>query len=61
VEQGLPEKLFTAAEHPYTRALLDAVPQAQPGRHRRRGAAQGTAAHAGAAPDATPAAPAPNA
>jgi len=36
VEQGPPERLFTAAEHPYTRALLDAVPQAQPGRHRRR-------------------------
>ncbi len=37
VEQGPPERLFTAAEHPYTRALLDAVPQAQPGRNRRRG------------------------
>jgi ABC-type glutathione transport system ATPase component len=36
VEQGPPERLFTAAEHPYTRALLDAVPQAQPGRNRRR-------------------------
>lgn len=36
VEQGPPERLFTAAEHPYTRALLDAVPQAQPGRKRRR-------------------------
>ena len=36
VEQGPPERLFSAAEHPYTRALLDAVPQAQPGRNRRR-------------------------
>ena len=31
VEQGPPERLFTAAEHPYTRALLDAVPHAEPG------------------------------
>ena len=30
VEQGPPERLFTAAEHPYTRALLEAVPQAEP-------------------------------
>jgi ABC-type microcin C transport system duplicated ATPase subunit YejF len=30
VEQGPPEKLFTAAEHPYTRALVDAVPEANP-------------------------------
>lgn len=30
VEQGPPERLFTAAEHPYTRTLVDAVPQAQP-------------------------------
>jgi peptide/nickel transport system ATP-binding protein len=30
VEQGPPERLFAAAEHPYTRALLDAVPQAEP-------------------------------
>ena len=32
VEQGAPEKLFTAAEHPYTRALLDAVPKTEPAR-----------------------------
>jgi ABC-type oligopeptide transport system ATPase subunit len=32
VEQGPPERLFTAAEHPYTRALLEAVPQAEPAR-----------------------------
>jgi ABC-type oligopeptide transport system ATPase subunit len=30
VEQGPPERLFTAAEHPYTRALLEAVPEAEP-------------------------------
>jgi ABC-type oligopeptide transport system ATPase subunit len=30
VEQGPPERLFSEAEHPYTRTLLDAVPQAEP-------------------------------
>jgi ABC-type oligopeptide transport system ATPase subunit len=30
VEQGPPEKLFRAAEHPYTRTLLEAVPRAEP-------------------------------
>ncbi len=30
VEQGPPQRLFHAAEHPYTRALLEAVPQAEP-------------------------------
>ncbi len=30
VEQGPPEQLFTAAQHPYTRTLLEAVPQAEP-------------------------------
>jgi ABC-type glutathione transport system ATPase component len=30
VEQGPPERLFSAAEHPYTRALLQAVPEAEP-------------------------------
>ena len=32
VEQGPPERLFDAAEHPYTRALLEAVPEAEPQR-----------------------------
>ncbi len=32
VEQGPPERLFHAAEHPYTRALLEAVPEAEPKR-----------------------------
>jgi peptide/nickel transport system ATP-binding protein len=36
VEQGRPEALFQAAAHPYTRALLDAVPRAEPGALRRR-------------------------
>ena len=30
VEQGPPDRLFEAAEHPYTRALLAAVPRAEP-------------------------------
>ena len=30
VEQGPPDKLFSDAEHPYTRTLLAAVPEAQP-------------------------------
>ena len=33
VEQGPPEKLFTQAEHPYTRTLLAAVPRAEPPQH----------------------------
>ena len=32
VEQGTPQQLFRQAAHPYTRALLDAVPRAEPGR-----------------------------
>ena len=36
VEQGPPERLFHAAEHPYTRALLAAVPLAEPRRGRPR-------------------------
>jgi len=30
VEQGPPDKLFHAAEHPYTKALVAAVPKAEP-------------------------------
>jgi peptide/nickel transport system ATP-binding protein len=36
VEQGRPGALFHSAAHPYTRALLDAVPRAAPGAARRR-------------------------
>ncbi len=35
VEQGSPETLFQAAAHPYTRALMDALPRAQPGVRRQ--------------------------
>ena len=34
VEQGSPDALFQAAAHPYTRALMDAVPRARPGARR---------------------------
>jgi peptide/nickel transport system ATP-binding protein len=40
VEQGSPEDLFERCAHPYTRALLEAVPRARPGRERRRRGAQ---------------------
>jgi peptide/nickel transport system ATP-binding protein len=36
VEQGRPEDLFNRCAHPYTRALLEAVPRARPGRARQR-------------------------
>ncbi len=34
VEQGPPERLFAEAQHPYTRALLEAVPKLVPRRRR---------------------------
>ncbi|MDT7833578.1 oligopeptide/dipeptide ABC transporter ATP-binding protein [Aquabacterium sp. OR-4] len=34
VEQGSPDQLFSAAAHPYTRALMDAVPRLRPGARR---------------------------
>ncbi|MCM2251015.1 MAG: ATP-binding cassette domain-containing protein [Ramlibacter sp.] len=40
VEQGPPDRLFRAAQHPYTRALLEAVPQAEPARRAPRPRAQ---------------------
>jgi len=49
VERGAPETLFERAAHPYTRALLQAVPRLQPGAARTRRAA--------AVPAATSAAP----
>ncbi|WP_395700427.1 ABC transporter ATP-binding protein [Aquabacterium sp.] len=42
VEQGDPDTLFHAAAHPYTRALLQAVPRTQPS-GARRGAARAAA------------------
>ena len=36
VEQASPEALFARGGHPYTRALLEAVPRAEPGAFRRR-------------------------
>ena len=35
VEQGRPEDLLNHCAHPYTRALLEAVPRARPGRQRQ--------------------------
>ena len=49
VEQGRPEDLFRAAAHPYTRALLDAVPRAEPGARRRRGKAAAASSQIGVA------------
>jgi peptide/nickel transport system ATP-binding protein len=43
VEQGRPEDLFGRCAHPYTRTLLEAVPQTRPGRARRRRGAQAIA------------------
>jgi peptide/nickel transport system ATP-binding protein len=40
VERGRPEDLFDRCAHPYTRALLEAVPRARPGRARQRRGAQ---------------------
>ena len=49
VEQGRPEDLFEHCAHPYTRALLDAVPRAQAGGGRRRRGAQAIASQSAAA------------
>jgi peptide/nickel transport system ATP-binding protein len=63
VEQGTPEDLFGGSAHPYTRALLEAVPRTRPGRERRRRGAQAIAsqsvgsngcAYAGRCPFADP-------
>jgi peptide/nickel transport system ATP-binding protein len=43
VEQGRPEDLFGRCAHPYTRALLEAVPRTRPGRERQRRGAQAIA------------------
>jgi peptide/nickel transport system ATP-binding protein len=41
VEQGTPAQLFQSAAHPYTRALMDAVPRARPGARRPARPVQG--------------------
>src|SRR5712675_1991714 len=43
VEQGSPEDLFAHCAHPYTRALLEAIPRARAGGVRRRRGAQAIA------------------
>ena len=48
VEQGRPEDLFARSAHPYTRALLDAVPRARAGGARRRRGAQAIASQSSA-------------
>jgi len=48
VEQGGPADLFAHSAHPYTRALLDAVPRARAGGVRRRRGAQAIGSQASA-------------
>src|SRR5262249_10723253 len=48
VEQGRPADLFARSAHPYTRALLDAVPKARAGGVRRRRGAQAIVTQASA-------------
>lgn len=43
VEKGRPEDLFEHCAHPYTRALLEAVPRVRSGRQRQRRGAQAVA------------------
>jgi len=49
VEEGTPERLFRAAAHPYTRALLDAVPSVDDPDRRRRARERARAARGAAA------------
>tara|TARA_A100001037_G_scaffold206394_1_gene184661 strand:+ start:17242 stop:18219 length:978 start_codon:yes stop_codon:yes gene_type:complete len=42
VEQGPTVEIFSAAAHPYTRALLDAVPKMTPGERRSRSSLKGS-------------------
>lgn len=46
VERGSPAELFRNAQHPYTKSLVGAVPQVQPGRARARREAAAQAARA---------------
>lgn len=43
VEQGPTEEIFAGSVHPYTRALLDAVPKMTPGEGRARSSLKGSA------------------
>src|SRR5438128_396667 len=49
VEQGRPQRLFDTCAHPYTRALLQAVPRARAGGVRRRRGAQSIASQSAGA------------
>ncbi|QQO21200.1 ATP-binding cassette domain-containing protein [Bradyrhizobium diazoefficiens] len=49
VEQGRPEDLFERCAHPYTRALLEAVPRARAGGGRRRHGGQAIASQSATA------------
>jgi peptide/nickel transport system ATP-binding protein len=49
VEQGRPADLFEHCAHPYTRALLEAIPRARAGGVRRRRGAQAIASQSAAA------------
>ncbi len=53
VEQGAPEDLFERCAHPYTRALLEAVPRARAVGVRRRRGAQAIASQSAAAAGCT--------
>ncbi len=50
VEQGEPEAVFAEPAHPYTQALLDAVPRPDPGLARRSSVPDGTAETASTVP-----------
>ena len=54
VEQGSPDTLFTHAAHPYTRALMAAVPHAVPGGRASRRLPPVVAAAAGPSPTPSP-------
>jgi peptide/nickel transport system ATP-binding protein len=57
VEEGSPRTLFSAAGHPYTRALLDAVPRLDDPQRRRRSRGERRAPQTAIAAAASPATP----